>query len=100
MCAFASCTRDLLRNQRIWHPLIAAATLEQYIVENCEGCPLYIESLTKAILLSDLLYLGSSDEVYELEGESMLGMRAIESFTACPFPRGLRSISVDAGAAM
>ena len=35
------------------------------------GCPLYIESLTKAILLSDLLYLSSADDSsYELEGAS------------------------------
>ena len=40
----------------------------RYIVDTCEGCPLYIESLTKAMLTSDLLYLvgGASDDCYEL----------------------------------
>ena len=42
---------------------------QEYITTSCEGCPLYIESLTEALLLSDLMYLSTSDDtMYELEG--------------------------------
>ena len=42
-----------------------------YIVLTTQGCPLWVRSLTQAMLVADLLYLGPDGEEYAPAGGSM-----------------------------